>query len=142
MKLSKNFTLQELTRTSHNVENIPNEDEIYNLTCLVQKVLQPIRDNFGSVTINSGYRSPVLNRKIGGSTTSQHCKGQAADIKLKDMRKVYDWIIDNLIFDQLIYEAGDDTSPAWIHISYKNSDNRKQTLRMKNGKYYPYEKST
>lgn len=140
MKLSENFTLAELTRTSTGLVNVPNKTEIENLTALCVNVLQPIRDKFGSVIINSGYRSHIVNRAVKGAISSQHVKGEAADIKLSDMRLVFNWIIDNLEYDQAIYEGGNDISPAWIHVSYRQGQNRKQALRMIKGKYIPYKK--
>jgi len=139
MKLSENFYLSEFIRSNtairRGIGNSPTQEVVENLERLAIKCLQPIRDNFGSVLITSGYRSFLLNRAIGGSSTSQHCKGEAADIRMKNMKEVFYWIIDNLDFDQLIWEAGDDKSPSWIHISYKETGNRKQILRMKKGKY-------
>jgi zinc D-Ala-D-Ala carboxypeptidase len=138
MRLSPNFTLDELTRTSTGLVNVPNKAEIESLKSLCINVLQPIRDRFGAVTVNSGYRSPLVNRAVKGAPTSQHVKGEAADIKLSNMKLVFEWIMDNLEFDQLIYEGGNDLSPQWIHVSYREGKNRNEVLRMIKGKYYPY----
>lgn len=125
MKLTENFSLQEMTRTSRQVDNQPNQDEIENLRLLCENVLQPIRDKFGAVNVTSGYRGVVLNRLVGGSTSSQHCKGMAADFKVKDMAECFDWIKDNIEFDQLI----DEYNLSWIHISFSKFGNRKQVLK-------------
>ncbi len=143
MKLSKNFSLAEMTRSttakSIGLDNTPNEAQIEFLVELCEKVLQPVRNEFGPVIINSGYRSPKLNASIGGSSsTSQHCclNGAAADIYFKqDRSKVFHWIKENLIFDQLIWEFGDENEsldsdgPAWIHVSYNYGKNRNQILK-------------
>jgi hypothetical protein len=139
MKLSKNFSLAELTKSQTaermGLNNSPNEDQTENLRILCERVLQPIRDHFDDiVTISSGFRDPILSQKIGSSTKSQHCKGQAADFEIfgVDNNKVSDWVKENLMFDQLIleyYTPGEPNS-GWIHVSY-NKDinmNRKEYL--------------
>ena len=147
--LSKNFSLDEMTRSatakSKLIDNTPNEAQIEFMVELCQNVLQPIRDKFGPVKINSGFRSAKLNTAIGGSTSSQHCclNGGAADIYFKLGRaEVFHWIKENLRFDQLIWEFGDENEsldgngPAWIHVSYNYGKNRNQILKAikKNGK--------
>jgi hypothetical protein len=124
MKLTKNFSLSEFTRTSKQVDNIPHDAEIQALKKLCENVLQPIRDEFGSVTVTSGYRSPTLNRLVGGSSSSQHCKGEAVDFKVKDMPACFEWIKENLVFDQLINEF----NLSWIHVSFAEK-NRQQVLK-------------
>jgi len=124
MQLTKNFTLKELTATNKNVANNPNQDEIENLRLLCENVLQPIRDKFGYVIVSSGYRCPALNRAVGGSSTSQHVNGMAADIKAENMPLVYEWIKENLDYDQAINEF----NFSWIHVSYDKDRNRKQAL--------------
>jgi len=101
--------------------------------------LQPIRDEFGPVRVTSGLRVPELNRAIGGSSSSQHCalNGAAADIDFGDNNApVFKWICENVIFDQLIWEFGDESNPDWIHVSYNYGKNRGQILRVvkRNGK--------
>ena len=85
MKLSKNFSLSELikspTADRYDISNSPSMEHLVNLTVLTHKILQPCRDKFGVVTVNSGYRSPALNTKVGGSKTSQHCNSEAADFE-------------------------------------------------------------
>jgi len=137
VRLSKNFALSELTKSATaerlNVDNTPNLYHLVNLTHLAIHILQPVRDKFGVITINSGYRSPTLNAKVGGSKTSQHCNGQAADfestkISNPDLAK---WIEKNLIFDQLILEFYDGVDPnsGWVHCSYVlDGSNRGKTM--------------
>jgi len=139
MKLSKNFCLAELTKSQTaermGLNNSPNEDQTENLRLLCERVLQPIRDHFDDVvSISSGFRDPILSRKIGSSDKSQHCRGQAADFEIfgTSNAKVADWIKENLMFDQLIleyFEPGEPNS-GWVHVSY-NKDinlNRKEYL--------------
>ena len=129
MKLSKNFSLKELTRSQtairHGIDNSPTLDQLVCLTALTTAILQPIRDVHGRVNINSGLRVLELNRKIGSGDTSQHILGQAADLECPSIvnLQLSKWIESNLKFDQLIleyYESGDPTS-GWIHCSYNNT---------------------
>lgn len=130
--LSKNFTLAELAITGINLPNTPTEVEIANLQTLVTNVLQPVRDMIGGpVKVNSGYRSPAVNHAINGATNSQHCKGEAADLDTTDNARLFYLIRDKLPFDQLIWEAGNDNHPDWVHVSYREGHNRKQVLKMK-----------
>ena len=137
MKLSKNFSLKELTRSQtairHGIINLPNQEQLVCLTALTTAILQPIREVHGRVDINSGLRVLELNRKIGSGDTSQHVLGQAADLECPsiDNLQLAKWIEQNLTFDQLIlefYEKGEPTS-GWIHVSYNNEgENRKRVL--------------
>ena len=147
MRISKNFSLSEMVKSATavrlNVDNSPNSVHLVNLTHLAIHILQPVRDQFGVITINSGYRSPALNSKVGGSKTSQHCNGQAADFESfstpnPDLAK---WISKNLEFDQLILEFydGKDPNSGWVHCSYNLMGNRKKiltALKTKNGVVY------
>ena len=135
MDLTENFTLEELTETRHG-ENTPTAEHIENLRLLAQKVLQPLRDAVGKVHLSSGYRSERVNKIVGGATTSQHCKGEAADVICVNNRQAFIYIANNLPFDQLIWEYGNDKAPSWIHVSYKRTGNRKQILRKEHGKGY------
>ncbi len=136
-QLSKNFWLSEFTKsqtaTRLGIYNIPTEAEVDKLVILCTNVIQPVRDNFGVTAINSGFRSVILNRRIGGSATSQHCKGEAADFECP-VHSNYDvakWIRDNLDFDQLILEFHQPGIPSsgWVHCSYKSKEtNRNQVL--------------
>ena len=136
IRLSKNFALSEMVKSATaerlNVDNSPSDILLVNLTHLAIHILQPVRDEFGVITINSGYRSPALNAKVGGSKTSQHCNGQAADFESfstpnPDLAK---WIANNLEFDQLILEFYDGVNPnsGWVHCSYNLMGNRKKIL--------------
>jgi len=134
MKLSKNFVLSEITHSNTakrlGIDNEPTETHLQNMQNLVDNLLQPLRDAVGPIRISSGYRNPSLNRAIGGSRSSQHCKGQALDIQFWEMgqmnnKVIYDFILDsNMEFDQMINEF----DFAWIHISLKDKGNRKQVL--------------
>lgn len=130
MNITKNFTLEELTKSATanllKIDNVPNEQIKAELTKLCTELLQPIRDKYGKpIIVSSGYRSEALNKAVGGSKTSQHRFGQAADIKASDgnQRALWDVIksmIDNgeiKQFGQLIWEKGNLASPQWIHIS-------------------------
>lgn len=127
MKLSANFWLDEFeksqTATRHGIDNSVPSGLINDIKDLCTNVLQPVREKFGPVTISSGYRSPELNAKLGGSTRSQHCSAQAADFEVPgvDNREVATWIKDNLEFDQLILEGYKPhvTNSGWIHVSYR-----------------------
>lgn len=135
MRLTKNFSLEEMTASATakrlGIDNSPKDRAIVlNLTVLCDKVLQPVRNRFGAVTVTSGYRCDELNAAIHGSKTSQHPKGEAADIKLRNMREAFNWIRENLEFDQLIWEYGNDNEPDWIHVSFSLSKNRKEVLRV------------
>ena len=136
MNLSQNFSLRELTKSQtaerKGISNEPTEEHIENLKLLCTNVLQKVRDEFGVVSISSGYRSQALCQAIGSKITSQHARGQAADFECYsvDNNKLFNWIVDNLEFDQAIlefYTGAPDR--GWIHISYDENDNRKQTLR-------------
>ena len=136
IRVSKNFALSEMVKSATaerlNVDNSPSDIHLVNLTHLAIHILQPVRDEFGVITINSGYRSPALNAKVGGSKTSQHCNGQAADFESfstpnPDLAK---WIANNLEFDQLILEFYDGVNPnsGWVHCSYNLMGNRRKIL--------------
>jgi hypothetical protein len=128
MNLSQHVTIAEFEHTSHNIPNKMNDVQIASATLLCTKVFEPLRLYLNrAITISSGYRSPALNRAVGGSATSQHKKAEAMDIKIG--AKGFHYIKDNLDFDQLIWEFGTDHEPQWIHVSYKKSGNRKQVLK-------------
>lgn len=137
MNLSKNFTLAELTKSEtairRSIDNIPSDEVISNLTTLCNMVLQKVRNSHGAVTITSGYRSPELNKAIGGSTTSDHCKGLAVDFEVPglDNRQLALWIEDNLTFKQLILEFYEEGVPnsGWVHCSFEEGENNNQVLR-------------
>jgi len=136
MNLSANFTLKELTKsdtaTRLGLENSPDDEALENLKTLCEMVLQPVRDNFGRVTVNSGYRSPESNAAVGGSKTSDHCKGMAADIEVDGISNpdLAQWIMDNLDYTQLILEFYTQGQPnsGWVHVSYDPNNLKKQEL--------------
>ena len=129
MRLSKDFILSELTDTDTGLPNVPGQEEIRNLKLLVQKVLQPARNKFGVINVTSGYRSPEVNSAVGGSATSDHVHGRAADIQCEDMATVFNYIRKYLPFKQLIWEFGTDSQPGWIHVSYDVLNNRGEVLK-------------
>lgn len=137
MNLSANFTLKELTKsdtaTRLGLENNPDDEALENLKTLCEKVLQPVREHFGkSVTVNSGYRSPESNAAVGGSKTSDHCKGQAADIEIDGLPnpELAAWIMENLEYTQLILEFYTQGQPnsGWVHVSYDPNNLKNQEL--------------
>ena len=139
MKLGKYFTLAELTATSTGLPNEPRANDINSLKALVENVLDPARALFeGPIIVNSGYRSKEVNshKNVKGSPTSQHLKGEAADLKSTDNAKLFNIIRKYCVFDQLIWEGGNDKQPDWVHVSYKSQGNRGEVLQMKvvNGK--------
>ncbi len=133
----KYFTIKELTATSSGLPNTPNAEQIKNLENLVNKILDPARVALGfPIMIGSGFRSPAVNVAAGGVLTSQHTKGEAADCKCKDNKRLFDYI-RKTDFDQLIWEFGDDMQPQWVHVSLKRTGvNRREVLRAEkvNGK--------
>ena len=136
VKLSQNFTIQEYIKSQtalrQGIDNTPTEEHMGNATALFRNVVQKVRDQFGVTVINSGYRGEALNKAVGGSSTSQHCKGEAVDIECPGTSNydVAKWIEDNLDFDQLILEFITLGIPdsGWVHVSYKSEGNRKQSL--------------
>jgi zinc D-Ala-D-Ala carboxypeptidase len=135
MNLTENFTLEEMTFSPtairKGIANKPSQSDIENMKLLCEKVLEPLREYMEcGISISSGYRAPALNLIIGGSKTSQHCFGQAADLKVGNRNsEMFDFIKDNLDFDQVIWEFGTDKEPDWVHVSYKKDKNRKQALK-------------
>ena len=154
MQLSKNLVLAEVMRSEtakrKGISNMPTPEHIENFKKLAEKVFQPIREHFAKpIHISSGYRSAALNKAIGGAASSQHCSGEAIDIDMDGSAdgvtntKVFNYIKDNLEFDQLIWEFGTDANPDWVHVSYESKGKqRKQILKaVKSGgktAYQPY----
>ena len=134
MKLSEHLSLSEVIRSEsakrNGISNMPTPEHIENFKILATKVFEPIREHFGvPIRISSGYRSKELNKCVGGSTTSQHSSGEAIDIDQDyttiTNKQVFDYIKDNLAFDQLINEF----NYAWVHVSYKaNGKQRGEVL--------------
>ena len=154
MQLSEHLSLAEVTRSEsakrRGISNMPTPAHIENFKLLAANIFEPIREHFGKpIHISSGYRSDALNKAIGGSKTSQHCAGEAIDIDMDGSangvtnKMVFDYIKDNLNFDQLIWEFGTASNPDWVHVSYESTGKqRKQVLRaVKSGgatTYVPY----
>lgn len=152
MQLSKHLSLAEVTRSEsakrNGISNQPTAEHLENFKKLAEKVFEPIREHFKApIHISSGYRSLALNKKIGGSSTSQHCSGEAIDIDMDGTaitnKQVFDFIKQHLEFDQLIWEFGTASNPDWVHVSYESTGKqRKQILKaVKSGKgtsYVPY----
>ena len=140
--ISEKEGVYSITATRRGIDNIPNSDELNNMRLLAEEVFEPLRSYVGGpIKINSFFRCPELNTAIGGSSKSQHCKGQAMDIDDTFGRmtnaEMYHWIKEYLEFDQMIWEFGDDKNPDWVHVSYvSESENRNRCLRAirKNGK--------
>jgi zinc D-Ala-D-Ala carboxypeptidase len=137
MNLTKNFSLHELTKSEtalrKGMSNDPLDKELGNLITLAEEVLQPIRDHYGvGVKVNSGYRSPDVNAAVGGSRTSDHCNGMAADIEIAGVANaaLAEYIKDNLKFTQLILEFYTPGIPdsGWVHVSYDENNLKCQTL--------------
>ena len=112
--------------------------QTFNLVALCERVLDPARGELGMpITVSSGFRNTIINQLVGGAVNSQHTTGEAADLVCSDNAKLFNYIRNNLIFDQLIWEFGDDIRPTWVHVSYSRQGvNRKEVLRAKhiNGK--------
>lgn len=145
MKLSNNFTLSEFTKSQtasrRGLNNEPTPDIIKALQTLAENVLQPVRDHYGrGVNVSSGYRSPEVNAAVGGSRTSDHCKGFAADIEIVGVanKELALYIRDNMEYTQLILEGYIEGVPdsGWVHVSYDPSNLKKQVMTAKfvNGK--------
>lgn len=137
MNLTTNFSLHELTKSETalrlDLDNTPDEQATENLRLLCEMVLQPVRDHYGKgVKVNSAYRSPESNAAVGGSKTSDHCKGMAADIEIPGVANadLAQWIMDNLDYTQLILEFYTPGIPdsGWVHVSYDPANLKKQEL--------------
>ena len=141
--ISKHITLKEATYSAtgeaKKIDNSPTAEHLASMKLLAEKVFEPVREWYGKpIKINSFYRSKALNLAIPGSSlTSQHSKGEAMDMDTaSDNKKIFEYIKNNLDFDQMIWEFGTTENPDWVHVSYKALGNRKQILRAKkvNGK--------
>jgi len=138
MQLSENLSLAEVIRSEtakrKGVSNMPTPEHIENFKLLATKIFQPIREHFAKpIHISSGYRSAALNKAIGGAASSQHCTGEAIDIDMDGTSitnaQIFNYIKDNLIWDQLIWEFGTKDNPDWVHVSYESTGKqRKQIL--------------
>jgi hypothetical protein len=152
-KICKYLTLGEVTRSEsakrNGISNLPTNEHLENLKSIGINIFDKIREHFGvPIGISSGYRSEALNKSIKGSSLiSQHCKGEALDIDADIHGKItnqaiFEYIRQNLVFDQLIWEYGNDTQPDWVHVSFKrNGGNRKSILRCKKVNGVPHYES-
>lgn len=137
--ISKHISEKEATKSVTalrlGIDNTPDGDTLNNMKIVAEKVFEPLREWVGgAIKINSFYRSPALNEAIGGSTRSQHCKGQAIDIDdiygHKTNKEMFNYIKDNIDFDQMIWEFGNEDNPDWVHVSYVSEDkNRNRILK-------------
>ena len=136
-QLTRNFSLHELTKSEtalrYDMENEPGSVEVANLVDLAAKVLQPIRDHYAKgVKVNSGFRHPDVNAKVGGSRTSDHCRGMAADIEIPGVpnAELAAWVKGNLEFTQLILEFYTPGIPdsGWVHVSFDPKNLKKQVM--------------
>jgi len=137
--ISKHISYKEGTYSNtamrKGIDNTPNDEQLKNMKLVAEKVFEPLRKWVsGPIKINSFFRCPELNKAIGGSSKSQHCKGQAIDIddvfgKVNNA-DMFAWIKNHLDFDQMIWEFGNKNNPDWIHISYvSEKDNRNRCLK-------------
>ena len=145
MKISDHITYAEAihsnTAKRRGIDNTPNPTQVETMKVTAEKIFEPLRKFVGGpIKVNSFFRSPELNTAIGGSKTSQHCKGQAIDIDdvfgYKTNAEMYNWVKENLNFDQMIWEFGTDMNPNWVHISYvSDEDNRNRCLKAYKDEY-------
>lgn len=152
MKLSSNFTLDEMVRSQtakqKKIDNTPNQKVIDNLIRVCQKILEPVRAHFGKpVRINSGYRSPALNKAIGGARNSQHMTGEAVDFEIDGVpnKEVAQWIVQNLEYDQIIlefYNPDEGPNSGWVHVSFANANRKNKLIAYKNGRSTKYVRVT
>ena len=123
------------TATRKGINNTPNDEQLANMELVAEEIFEPLRKWVGGpIKINSFFRCPELNTSIGGSSKSQHCKGQAIDIDdtfgKATNAEMYHFIKDNLDFDQMIWEFGNDDNPNWVHVSYVSAEeNRNRCLK-------------
>ena len=138
MKVSDNITYKEALRSNTakrlGIENVPDEFTLETMQITAEHVFEPVRKHFNEpIYISSFYRCEELNKAIGGSSKSQHCKGEAIDIddvySKATNADFFNYIKDKLEFDQLIWEFGDDKNPDWVHVSYSLGNNRMRILK-------------
>ena len=137
--ISKHISYKEgvysITATRRGINNTPNDEQLTNMETVAEEVFEPLRVYVdGPIKINSFFRCEELNKAIGGSSKSQHCKGQAIDLDDTFGRatnaEMYHFIKEHLDFDQMIWEFGDDDNPDWVHVSYVSpEDNRNRCLK-------------
>lgn len=139
-QISKHITYSESIKSQQairlGIDNTPNSEQLEAMKLVAEKCFEPVREHFNiPIGISSFFRSEKLNSAIGGSKNSQHCKGEAIDIdadiygKITN-KQIFEYIKNNLLFDQLIWEYGNDENPDWVHVSYSKKGNRKQILKI------------
>ena len=151
--ISKSVSLKESTRSNtaarFGIDNTPNPTQLEAMVHTAEHIIDSVRKQFGdAVDVSSFFRSEKLNKKVGGSKSSQHCKGEAVDLDSRDNAlnlAIFNFIKDNMVFDQLIAEYVDQSGvPSWIHVSfvdtskYPNRTNRQQVLVKLKDRYIPY----
>lgn len=130
----KYFSIKEMTQSGtavkNKINNVPSAEQEQCLVALIDNCLDPARATFGQpVSVTSGFRCARLNKLVGGATNSQHAKGQAADLVCSNNAELFAILRKQGNYDQLIWEFGDDSTPAWVHVSYAGEKNRKQVLK-------------
>jgi zinc D-Ala-D-Ala carboxypeptidase len=152
--ISDHITYNEATHSAtairNGIRNVPDDEQLGNMERIAKNIFEPLRAHFGDhpIRINSFFRSPRLNKAVGGSKTSQHAKGQAMDIDdsygFTTNKEIFDYIRQNLDFDQMIWEFGGNDNPDWVHVSFVSKEkNRRNIIRAARFKgktvYIPYE---
>ena len=135
-RLTPHFSLREFvisgTAVRHGIDNTPPPDAVKRLEALCRNVLEPLRQRFGAIRITSGYRCESVNRLVGGARTSQHMRGEAADINVSGREqgeRMYEYIRTRLDYDQLILEQRRKTGTRWIHVSYRADGHNRKDAR-------------
>lgn len=144
--ISEHITFREATFSQvaiqQDIINMPGETQLHKMKLLAERVFEPLREGLGNhpIRVTSFFRSQALNQFIGGARSSQHVKGEAIDLDSDSPTnaEIFRYIKDYLEFDQLIWEFGDNEQPSWVHVSYRENNNRKQILRCVNGHYYKF----
>lgn len=140
MKLTEHLSLAEVIKSGTakrlGIDNSPTPEHLGSLLLIAENVFEPVRQHFGKpLYVSSGYRSEALNKAIKGSSRSQHCKGEALDLDAQvyggfTNKELFEYIRDNVVFDQMIWEFGTDEEPDWVHVSYTKGKNRGEMLRV------------
>ena len=138
--ISYNESITSESAVRHGIANIPNDEQLANMKATAEKIFEPLRTYLSNnirkkdspIKINSFFRSVEVNKLIKGSSSSQHCEGKAMDLECNypnfNNKDLFFLIKEKSIYDQLIWEFGDDKEPAWVHVSYNGNNNRKQVL--------------
>jgi zinc D-Ala-D-Ala carboxypeptidase len=138
INVSEHISLREATHSDKaeklGLDNSPNAEQLNNMVLVATMCFEPLRLWYGKpIKINSFFRSEAVNKAVNGSPTSDHCKGHAIDLSVSksENKKLFEYAKENLQFDQLIWENGDESGPDWVHISYRRNGNRNQVLNLK-----------